>query len=391
MKKIMICNISRYYTVKRIMMAFSELGHRVAVKNYFTPDDKYRDEKLEKMIAKDIDLEAPDFVFTVNYSPILSKVCHEKNVVYASWTYDTPMDLPGTDTMDNPNNYIFIFDHGEYVKYKNMGLDTVYYLPLASDFYRFFDSEFEKNAFENSPKYLYDVSFIGNLYKSTYPYLKDRLGQYNIGFTEGIMTAQREIYGCYFVLDMLKDKTREVQSINNETGLQLMPEQLSYSLAAYMTYLDRLSLLALISKRFKTALVTENITKEELNMMPELLVLSKMDYYSEMPLLFFNSRININPPFRAVWSAIPQRALDIMSSGGFLLSGYTAELAYYFENEKELVLYDSIEDAVSKADFYLKHDELRERIKKAGYEKVKSEFRYEDRIVSMTDIIDESR
>ena len=133
-------------------MAFSELGHKVTVKNYFTPKDKYRDEKLEKMISKDIDAEAPDFVFTVNYSPVLSKVCHKKNTKYAAWTYDTPMDLPGPETMDNPCNYIFIFDHGEYVKYKDMGLDTVYYMPLASDFYRFFDSDFEKNAFQNTPK-----------------------------------------------------------------------------------------------------------------------------------------------------------------------------------------------------------------------------------------------
>lgn len=380
MKKVLICNICKYYTVKSIAKNFAELGFKVTVKNYFTPNDKYHDEKLEEMLSRDFVSEAPDFVFTVNYSPIVSRVCFEKRIKYAAWTYDTPMDLSGTETMDNDTNYIFIFDYGEYEKYKNLGFETVHYLPLASEF-----SKTVKLA--NEGDYLYDVSLIGNLYKSTYPYLKEKLGDYNIGYIDGVMTAQREIYGNYFVLEMLKERKEEVDSINKETGLKLTPEQLSYSFAAYMTYLDRLSMLALMSKRYNTALVTGSITKEERKMMPELTVLPKMDYYTEMPHLFEKTKINLNPPFRAVWSAIPQRALDIMSSGGFLLSGYTAELAAYFKNEKELVLYDSVEDAVAKAGFYLKHDELREKIRISGFEKVKNEFRYDDRLSTMIGVL----
>jgi len=122
-------------------------------------------------------------------------------------------------------------------------------------------------------------------------------------------------------------------------------------------------------------------------MMTKLTVLPKMDYYKEMPLFFRMSKINLNPPFRAVWSAIPQRALDIMSSGGFLLSGYTEELSYYFENSKELVLYDSIEDAVAKADFYLKHDDLRLKIQTSGTEKVRKDFTYIDRIYKIINTV----
>ena len=107
-----------------------------------------------------------------------------------------------------------------------------------------------------------------------------------------------------------------------------------------------------------------------------------------MPCFFRVSKINLNPPFRAVWSAIPQRALDIMSSGGFLLSGYTEELSYYFENGRELVLYDSIEDAAAKAEFYLKHDDLRDKIRTAGTEKVRKDFTYTDRIQKIINTIE---
>ncbi len=380
MKKIFICNLFKYYTTSFISKGFEKLGCKVMVKDYNSPQDKFRDAELEEKLTKDIGASKPEFVFTVNYSPIVSRACYKSDVKYVAWTYDTPMDIPNTDTMDNPTNRIFIFDHGEFMKYKNMGLDTVYYLPLATGFG-------DVSADPINGDYLYDVSLVGNLYKATFPYLKEKLDEYHTGFLEGIMTAQREIYGSYFVLDLLRERQEEVLGINKISGLKLSPEQISYSLAAYITYLDRLSLMAMMSKRFNTALFTGGMHEKEKKLMKELKILPNVDYYKGMPEVFRRSRINLNPPFRAVWSAMPQRALDIMSSGGFLLSGFTVELSYYFKNGEELVLYDSVEDAVAKAKFYLHHEDLREKIKKAGYEKVKEEFRYEDRLRLILDTV----
>lgn len=381
MKKIFICNLFKYYTTRCVWQGFEKLGYKVILRDYESPDDKFNDPRLEEKLSRDIKNVDPAFVFTVNYNPIVSRACYKSNVKYAAWTYDTPMDLPGTETMELQTNHIFIFDHGEYQKYRNIGLDTVYYLPLASMFYE----SYIPSAGDN---YLYDVSLIGNLYKATYPILKDKLDKYHLGFLEGIMTAQRGIYGSYFVLDLLRERKEEVENINKKIGLKLSPEQISYSLAAYITYLDRLSLMAMMSRRFYTALFTRAMDEREKEVMKSLHVLPQVDYYKEMPDVFRKTRINLNPPFRAVWSAIPQRALDIMSSGGFLLSGFTAELDYYFRKDVELVLYDSVEDAVAKAQFYLKHDDIREKIKMAGYEKVRKEFRYEDRLTIIIETLE---
>ncbi len=377
MKSILICNLYKHYTVKHIAEAFKKSGYKVFEKNYYTPEDMYHDEKLEDMLSKDFKSEDYDFIFSVNYSPIVSQICYKLNIKYVSWTYDTPMDLISMETMDNPNNYIFVFDRGEYLKFKSQGLDTVYYLPLASGF---------APVSENADNYDYEISLLGSLYKATYPYIMEKLDEYHKGYLEGIMTSQRGIYGSYFVLELLKDQEQEIRAINEMTGFSLSPEQLSYSLAAYMTYIDRVSLLSLMSSRFKTAFITGTIGEEK-KLMQDLIVLPKMDYYKEMPKLFGKTKINLNPPFRAAWSAIPQRALDIMSSGGFLLSGYTDELAYYFENNKELVLYDSIEDAVAKADYYLKNDDLREEIRKSGSLKTNEYFTYENRIKEILEVV----
>ena len=378
MKNILICNLFKPYTLRSIVSAFNNYGYRVEQRDYFTPEDIYHDDKLERILERDVRSAHYDFVFTVNYNPIISNVCHKNNTKYVSWTYDTPMNLRSTETMDNPNNYIFIFDNGEYQKYKKIGLDTVYYLPLATNF----GTHIEENS-----DYEYDITFLGNLYRSTFPSIKEKLDKYHAGFLDGIVSAQRGLYGCYIVLNLLKEQKEEVKTINEITGFDLIPEQLSYSIASYITYLDRLSLLSIMSNRFNTALATGNLEKEERSLMPKLKVLPGMDYYDEMPFLFRKTKINLNPPFRAMWSAIPQRALDIMSSGGFLLSGYTEELSYYFENGRELVLYDSIEDAVAKAEFYLKNDDLREEIRKAGAAKVNTDFTYEGRLQEILEII----
>ena len=381
MKSILVCNIFKHYTTKSIKKAFENSGYKIEEKNYYTPDDFYHDEKLESLIQNDIKSTHYDFIFTVNYSPIISSICYKNNLKYVSWTYDTPMNLPSQETMNNPTNYIFIFDHGEYLKYMEEGLETVHYLPLATDFET-------PPCLNDNDNYSYDVSLLGNLYRSTYPELRKKLNEYQTGFLDGIITAQRKIYGSYFIPELLKHQNSEVETINKATGFDLTPEQLSYSLASYITYMDRLSLLSILSTRFNTALVTSSITEYEKNIMPKLTVLPKMDYNKEMPCFFRVSKINLNPPFRAVWSAIPQRALDIMSSGGFLLSGYTEELSYYFENGRELVLYDSIEDAAAKAEFYLKHDDLRDKIRTAGTEKVRKDFTYTDRIQKIINTIE---
>ena len=367
------------YTTNSIVKAFKKFGFMVKENNYYIGNEISDEEKFERMLLSDLKSDNYDFVFTINYSPIVSKTCYKSNCKYVSWTYDTPMNLFSMETLDNPNNYVFIFDNAEYQKYKREGLDTVYYLPLATGF----ASDSYKII-----TYDYEVSFLGNLYRSTYPYLKEKLDEYHKWFLDGIITSQRNIYGSYFILDVLKAQESEIKDINRMIGIYLLPEQLSYSLAAYITYLDRLSILSIMSRQFNTALVTDSLEKEEIKLMSKLTVLPKKDYYNEMPEFFRKTKINLNPQFRAVWSAIPQRALDIMSSGGFLLSGYTEELAYYFENGKELILYDSIEDAVEKAYYYLKNDEIREEIKKAGYRKTNKYFTYENRIKEILQVID---
>ena len=103
-------------------------------------------------------------------------------------------------------------------------------------------------------------------------------------------------------------------------------------------------------------------------------------YSDEMPCVFRYSKLNLCPTLKCIQSGIPLRALDIMGSRGVLLSNWQPELAEYFEDGKDCIMYESMEDALAKADFYLQHEDLRKQIAVNGYQKVKENFSYPQRI-----------
>lgn len=76
---------------------------------------------------------------------------------------------------------------------------------------------------------------------------------------------------------------------------------------------------------------------------------------------------------------IKARFFEVIGCGGFLLSYGVEYLSDYFDLEKELVTYDSLDDLASKISYYLENDREREKISKNGYNRVIREHTYEKR------------
>lgn len=105
--------------------------------------------------------------------------------------------------------------------------------------------------------------------------------------------------------------------------------------------------------------------------------LGTADYYTEMPQIFASSRININMTLRSIHTGIPLRVIDILGAGGFCLTNYQTELSGYFENSRELVWFESPDDMLDKAEYYLSHDEEREQIARCGRKAAEKIFSYD--------------
>ncbi|EKO3861095.1 glycosyltransferase family protein [Vibrio harveyi] len=77
------------------------------------------------------------------------------------------------------------------------------------------------------------------------------------------------------------------------------------------------------------------------------------------------------------------RTFEIPMSGGLQISSRNDEIREYFEEDREIILYDSIEEFVDKSQFYLRDENLllREKIKFAARERCVDEHRWQNRFL----------
>lgn len=341
--------------------------------------DKNEDEKFVSWFREEIQINDYDALLSINYWPLLSQVCQEQGLKYIAWCYDNPLNVVRIEeTLGNPVNHVFLFDRIQYKKYKTAGFDTVYHLPLGVNRSRM--KALTVSSDERS-KYTAEVALVGKLYESQFPEIMAPLSDYTKGFIEALIKVQLNIRGSYLLDDcisdaLLQDINRQYLEKEPNTQVRMSREALSYAMASEVTRRDRIVLLSLSGMKFDTRLYSYQHSE----IIKKVKQYPKVDYYTEMPKIFACSKINLNPSLRIIQTGIPLRAFDIMGAGGFLLSNHQEELLELFENEKEMVVYESMEEAIDKIDFYLKHGEMREKIALNGKKKTWEKHSLQDRL-----------
>lgn len=374
------------YTYTDIIEAFNNLGIRTKTVTYCF-NDKNNDEFFQHRFSNVLSDGDFDAVFSVNFFPLVAKCCHEKNIKYISWSYDNPLNVPNIEeTLNLSSNYTFLFDRIQASSYINKGFESIFHLPLAVNTKRLDKIHLTETEIR---KYSSDISFVGKLYSSDYELYLKLMSEYQRGFVEGLVNTQQNLYGCYILdetidEDFISKINSYIKASHPESNFALSKEALLYSMSANITRNERLILLGILSKRYDLRLYS----REDNAILKNAKFMGSCGYLQEMPRVFKASKINLNITLKMLQSGIPLRALDIIGSGGFLLSNYQPELAEFFENGSEVVMYESIEDAVSKADFYLKHPEERQKIAANAHAKAATYFTYESRIKDMLEIAD---
>lgn len=354
--------------------------------------DYVKDMELAWEMIQLIQKHKVEAVFSLNYFPIISSVCETAQIIYYAWVYDNPHFTLFADQAKLSCNRIFLFDKSMANRLRELGVTNAYHLPLAVDV-DFFEKQIclskEKERFHA------DISFVGSFYTDSYDYfeLLKTLPQSEKEYfcqSEKLITEGSFLYGkAYQVyLDRLlgRDETWKLfDFIEKITAVKLgagyFAEQSDVILPAVlekrMTILERKKLMCAVAEKdwdFKV------YTNSDLLDYPHQLREANqgiVDYESQMPLVFHESRINLNLSLRSIHTGIPLRVLDIMACGGFVLSNRQPEIEEYFEIDREIVVFDSLEDCMEKIEYYLSHEEERAQIAKAGQEKVRKVFSYE--------------
>ncbi len=375
---ILLYDFLNSYIQKDLIFFLEKAGHKCNNINCQKPEDIYNDEGFMGRMKKDLESGSYDLVLTTNFWPVIARVCHEKDLPYTSWLFDSPPNLPTADYMDYPGNKIFFFARADYEEYKAMGLETVFYLPLAVNTQRLSRIKVDEK------KYGAEISFVGKLYQSLLPALKAHMDDHQKGYIDAVVQAQMKVYGGYIVDDVINEafaeSVRERYRSLSDKAIMPTQKELAWAVASHVTRLERMTLLKILSERHEVRLYTYELEESERKLIPKVKMMGPVNYMTEMPQVFKASKINLCPVLKANRSGIPLRALDVMGCGGFLLSSFQPELYEYFEDGKECVMYTSVEEAIEKAGYYLEHDNLRRTIAGAALEKIIRDFSYENRI-----------
>lgn len=343
---------------------------------YYQQTDWEEDAIFEEKIEKQIQDNVYEAVFSVNFAPVISKVCQHRGIRYISWVYDSPMHIRNIEVMKNSCNEIYMFDWGQVQEYKKLGVNMEH-LPLAVDS-EIFNLPMNDEIIK---KYSAQISLVGKMYTTDYPKYTSPLSTETKKLLNDMISSQRDVYNDCFIPELLTDEL--LQKINAEyakAGLDFYIEkrELEYMMLCETTSRERTVILSLLSKHFDTHLYTT-----EKPGIDNLKVHGPVDYYKQMPYIFKLSDINLNISLKSIRTGIPLRCVDVLGCGGFLLSNYQEELVQYLEVGKDCEVYGSFEEMYEKAAFYTKHEELRKQIARNGFMKAQEIFTFRNRIEQM--------
>lgn len=347
-------------------------------------DDPEVEEKLSLLLHQSV----PDVVYSTNFFPVISKVCQKEGIRYVSWNYDAPNMLLYSNLIANSCNIIYTFDKMECMKYRDMGFSHFYYLPLAVDIRRL-DELAEDMTDKQS--YAYDISFVGSLYLERMDYfdkVESLLPDHTRGYLKGLIASQLQIRGYDLVEEMLPAILKALQKV---CPIIVQPGLLVTSEAFYehtiitpgITAIERLDLLDVIAQHHVIDLFTHAADLS----LPNVRVHGSVNYYKEMPLVFRQSKINLNITSRSIMSGVPLRVFDIMGAGGFVLSNFQSDFLDLFVPDEDFVYYENKKDLLQKIDYYLKNEKERQAIAENGYAKIAAKHTYRHRVRELLQLL----
>lgn len=363
-----------------ILEALYNMEHRVYAIGLSENARYGNDDEFMDRLVRLIRYRNADLVISFNYYPSISEACMRTGVRYFAWIYDSPYVKVYDRSIVNNVNYIGTFDSFTADELNGKGVTTVHYVPLAVN-----SNRLERYVTKQYGKEWYEVSFVGSLYNDKNKFY-ERLYEAGrdmqlIGYLDAVIDAQRQLCGVNILDESLSDDV--ITRIGNVMPYKVADGSLTserrvyadYYIAPRVTFLDRQEIITRLADRHSMDYYTYTDYK-----LGKAHNRGKVDYYEEMPMVFAHSKINLNISLRSIRTGIPLRAMDIMGTGGFLLTNYQADMFRHFEAGKHFDYYTSVEEAVDKSDYYIGHDGERSRIAAEAYEEMKLRHTYNERL-----------
>lgn len=329
------------------------------------------------------------FIFSINFFPSVSDVCNIWGIPYLCLIVDSPVLELFSTSLANPCNKVFLFDRQLYNDFHHINPDGIFHIPLATNVRDNYATATMASAADRA-RFSSDISFIGSLYSEKCLYNQITLPEKMRGYVDGLIEAQLLVYGYNFIEDCVTPELIEAfckvrpELINFPDSMKVDTKAViaQHIISVKVAEQERLRYLKALSEHFNVDLYTGSDTYS----MPLIHNRGFAKTNTEMPIIFHQSKINLNLTAKSIRSGLSLRIFDVLGCEGFLITNYQAELPEHFNIGEDLEAYTSLDDLMGKCEYYLSHDKDRQEIAHNGFEKVKKYHTYDIRLTQMLEI-----
>lgn len=329
------------------------------------------------------------FIFSINFFPSVSDVCNIWGIPYLCLIVDSPVLELFSTSLANPCNKVFLFDRQLYNDFHHINPDGIFHIPLATNVRDNYATATMASAADRA-RFSSDISFIGSLYSEKCLYNQITLPEKMRGYVDGLIEAQLLVYGYNFIEECVTPELIEAfckvrpELINFPDSMEVDTKAViaQHIISVKVAEQERLRYLKALSEHFNVDLYTGSDTYS----MPLIHNRGFAKTNTEMPIIFHQSKINLNLTAKSIRSGLSLRIFDVLGCEGFLITNYQAELPEHFNIGEDLEAYTSLDDLMGKCEYYLSHDKDRQEIAHNGFEKVKKYHTYDIRLTQMLEI-----
>lgn len=329
------------------------------------------------------------FIFSINFFPSVSDVCNIWGIPYLCLIVDSPVLELFSTSLANPCNKVFLFDRQLYNDFHHINPDGIFHIPLATNVRDNYATATMASAADRA-RFSSDISFIGSLYSEKCLYNQITLPEKMRGYVDGLIEAQLLVYGYNFIEECVTPELIEAfckvrpELINFPDSMKVDTKAViaQHIISVKVAEQERLRYLKALSEHFNVDLYTGSDTYS----MPLIHNRGFAKTNTEMPIIFHQSKINLNLTAKSIRSGLSLRIFDVLGCEGFLITNYQAELSEHFNIGEDLEAYTSLDDLMGKCEYYLSHDKDRQEIAHNGFEKVKKYHTYDIRLTQMLEI-----
>ena len=364
-----------------IIASFKHLGFRITEDTREVYNKQLLPSDCIKGLNELLKQDTYSFVFSINFFPSVSDVCNIWGIPYLCLIVDSPVLELFSTSLANPCNKIFLFDRQLY--------NDFHHIPLATNVRDNYATATMASAADRT-RFSSDISFIGSLYSEKCLYNQITLPEKMRGYVDGLIEAQLLVYGYNFIEECVTPELIEAfckvrpELINFPDSMKVDTKAViaQHIISVKVAEQERLRYLKALSEHFNVDLYTGSDTSS----MPLIHNRGFAKTNTEMPIIFNQSKINLNLTAKSIRSGLSLRIFDVLGCEGFLITNYQAELPEHFNIGEDLEAYTSLDDLMGKCEYYLLHDKERQEIAHNGFEKVKKYHTYDIRLTQMLEI-----